>query len=200
MISISRISINRGETLVLQDFSATILERQATLLSGPNGSGKTSLIQAIAGTLPISTGEISIDGANPFLAKALDLAKLRSVAPQRRTFSLAFSVAEVIDFIPVKERADHWENTLELLGLKQFLNKKVTELSIGQQQRVSLSLSLLQESKFYLLDEPFSAQDSEYQIRILQLIDELRKEKGVLVVSHNTDSLHSHFDQELHIS
>lgn len=170
MISISRISINRGETLVLQDFSATILERQATLLSGPNGSGKTSLIQAIAGTLPISTGEISIDGANPFLAKALDLAKLRSVAPQRRTFSLAFSVAEVIDFIPVKERADHWENTLELLGLKQFLNKKVTELSIGQQQRVSLSLSLLQESKFYLLDEPFSAQDSEYQIRILQLL------------------------------
>ena len=200
MITLAKISIIRGETKVLQDFSATIAQHQATLLSGPNGSGKTSLIQAIAGTLPIDTGEISIDGIDPYHSKAMELAKLRSVAPQRRTFSLAFSVAEVIEFIPDRERANHWESTLELLGLKKLLTKKVTELSIGQQQRVSLGLALIQDSKFYLLDEPFSAQDSEYQIRILQLIDELKKERGVLVVSHNTDSLHSHFDQELFIS
>jgi ABC-type Mn2+/Zn2+ transport system ATPase subunit len=60
-----------------------------------------------------------------------------------------------------------------------------------------VALALIQEADFYLLDEPFSAQDMASQKAIIEVITELKKEKGVLVVSHNTDALHSSFDREI---
>ena len=124
---------------------------------------------------------------------------MRSVAPQRRFFTLAFSVAEIIELSPTHLRSSDWLEVIETLGLNQLKSKKVTELSIGQQQRVSLGLSLIQEADFYLLDEPFSAQDSNFQKAILEIIDIRAKEKGVLVASHNTDALRSHFSHEITI-
>lgn len=200
MISIENITVLRSEVKVIQNYSASIQPAQSTLLSGPNGAGKTTLIHAIAGSLGITAGSIEIDGQSPYSTPPLELSKLRSVAPQRRIFTLAFNVAQLLDFIPINERIHNWQEVLEQLGLNSLFNQRVTELSVGQQQRVSLGLALLQESKYYLIDEPFSAQDSEFQKRILLLLTEIAKEKGVLVVSHNTDLLHSYFDQELIIS
>jgi len=56
---------------------------------------------------------------------------------------------------------------------------------------------LIQEADFYLLDEPFAGQDSASTIRIMNLINEIKQEKGVLVVSHNSDNAHSSFDREI---
>ena len=89
---------------------------------------------------------------------------------------------------------------VEDLGLVDLIEKKVTELSIGQQQRVSLALALIQDADFYLLDEPFAAQDKGSTNRILMVIEEMKKRKGILVVSHNTDALISHFDREIVLS
>jgi len=200
MIKVNEISVRRGEVEVLRNFSAVIAETGATLLSGPNGSGKTTLIHAIAGSLPLQAGSVEISNRNIATLSAKELAKLRSVAPQQRIFSLAFTVSEILEFIPIRDRHDSWQATIETLGLNHMLEKRVTELSLGQQQRVSLALSLIQESHFYLLDEPLSAQDSEYRLRILSTIKAIATKKGVLVVSHNTDSLHSQFDQELRIN
>jgi ABC-type cobalamin/Fe3+-siderophores transport system ATPase subunit len=200
MIKVNEISVRRGDVLVLQNFSALVPEVGATLLSGPNGSGKTTLIHAIAGSLPLESGSVEISDRNISMVSAGDLAQLRSVAPQRRIFTLSFSVAEILSFVPTSQRNEHWQATIESLGLNELMQKKVTELSVGQQQRVSVALALIQDSHFYLLDEPLSAQDSEFQLRILSAIKIIATKKGVLVVSHNTDSLHSQFDQELRLN
>ena len=89
---------------------------------------------------------------------------------------------------------------VDQLGLTSLLNKKVTELSIGQQERVSLALALSQRTKYYLLDEPFSAQDSESTNKIIELIAELKKENGVLVISHNQDAIFKYFDRVISLA
>ena len=83
---------------------------------------------------------------------------------------------------------------------KRQLQNSILELSIGQQQRVSLAITLIQEADFYLLDEPFSAQDSESVKRIVDLLKEISIDKGVLVVSHNTDHLHANFAREIKLA
>ena len=89
---------------------------------------------------------------------------------------------------------------IEKLGLSELLDKKVTELSIGQQERVSLALALSQRAKYYLLDEPFSAQDSQATANIIELVTEIKKENGVLVISHNQDAIFKYFDRVISLA
>jgi ABC-type Mn2+/Zn2+ transport system ATPase subunit len=110
---------------------------------------------------------------------------------------LAFTVEQVLEFIPKKRRAAHTSRAIAALGLTELLNRKVTELSTGQQERVSLALALSQEASYYLLDEPFSGQDQFFTQAILELITELKTTKGFLVISHNQEALAQYFDREI---
>ena len=197
MIDIKRVTFSRGTNLILDEFSAQIRNGEAVLLTGSNGAGKSTLIGLIGGFLTPDSGSIEIIGNDISKLTAKDQAQLRSIAPQRRTFDLAFTVVQTLNFVPKKLRSLRTHQIIEELGLVDLLNKKVTELSIGQQQRVSLALALIQEADFYLLDEPFAGQDSASTIRIMNLINEIKQEKGVLVVSHNSDNAHSSFDREI---
>jgi ABC-type multidrug transport system ATPase subunit len=197
MIDIKRVTFSRGTNLILDEFSTQIRNGEAVLLTGSNGAGKSTLIGLIGGFLTPDSGSIEIIGNDISKLSAKDQAQLRSIAPQRRSFDLAFTVVQTLNFVPKKLRSLRTHQIIEELGLVDFLNKKVTELSIGQQQRVSLALALIQEADFYLLDEPFAGQDSASTIRIMNLIHEIKQEKGVLVVSHNSDNAHSSFDREI---
>ena len=196
MIEIKNLSFGYQEP-IFTNFSETIHKHTAVLLTGANAQGKSTLIALIGGVIKPSTGAITISGQDISQLNSREQGKLRSVAPQHRSFSLAFSVESVLNFVPEMLRAAHRDFVIDKLGLTELLHKKVTELSIGQKQRVSVALALIQEADFYLLDEPFSAQDMASQKAIIEVITELKKEKGVLVVSHNTDALHSSFDREI---
>src|ERR1700685_30762 len=161
MIDIKSISFSRGSHRIHQEFSAQLRIGEAVLLTGQNGAGKSTLIQLIGGLLKPQSGAIEIDGLNLAGLSAKSQAELRSVAPQRRSFTLAFTVRQLLEFVPKKLRIAENSYLISQLGLTDILDKKVTELSIGQQERVSLALALSQEARYYLLDEPFSAQDSD---------------------------------------
>ena len=200
MIEIKAISFSRGEHQIYSDFTANLAMGEAVLLTGPNGSGKSTLIQLIGGLLKPALGRIDIDGIDIATLSAKEQAVKRSIAPQRRSFTLAFTVAEVLHFLPKKLRINDNTEVIARLGLAELLTKKVTELSIGQQERVSLALALSQRADYYLLDEPFSAQDSNSSANILELISELKKEKGVLVISHNQDAISQQFDRVISLA
>jgi ABC-type Mn2+/Zn2+ transport system ATPase subunit len=200
MIEIKKVTFSHGPQVILDEFSAQIRNGESVLLTGDNGVGKSTLVSLIGGFLKPDSGSIEIVGNDISKLKAHEQAELRSVAPQRRTFDLAFTVQNVLNFVPVNRRSEMTHQIIEDLGLVDLIDKKVTELSIGQQQRVSLALALIQEADFYLLDEPFSAQDKGSINRILMVIDEMKKRKGILVVSHNADALRSHFDREIVLS
>ena len=199
MIDIKRISFSRCNENILDEFSARISNGEAVLLTGKNGAGKSTLVQLIGGFLKPDSGTIEIIGNDISKLKATEQADLRSIAPQRRTFTLAYTVVQVLNFVPEKKRSLFTHEIIEELGLVPLLHKKVTELSIGQQQRVSLAIALMREADFYLLDEPFAGQDDASTIAILNIINRIKNEKGVLVVSHNADTLHSWFDREINL-
>jgi len=201
MINISSLSFSRGSHQIYRDFSAQIDTGEAVLLTGPNGTGKSTLIGLIGGLLQPQSGTIEIDGLNVAKLNSAAQAKLRSIAPQRRSFTLAFTVAEILQVLPKKLRVADPSQFVSKLGLQELLAKKVTELSIGQQERVSLALALSQEANYYLLDEPFSAQDIGSTEVILEIIQELKSnKKGVLVISHNQDAISKYFDRVISLA
>ena len=200
MIEIKGLSFSRGNHEIYKDFDDRLDTGEAVLLTGPHGAGKSTLIQLIGGLLQAESGEITIDGKAVSSLSAKEQALLRSIAPQRRSFTLAYTVSEVLHFLPKKMRIADNSHLVDQLGLTSLLNKKVTELSIGQQERVSLELALSQRAKYYLLDEPFSAQDSESTNKIIELIAELKKENGVLVISHNQDAIFKYFDRVISLA
>ena len=200
MIKVNNISFARGSTPIYSDFSAELNQGESVLFTGPNGSGKSTLVALIGGLLKPQTGNIEIDGVDIASLNSKGQAALRSIAPQRRSFTLAFTVQEVLNFLPKAARIKDSAAIIEKLNLNDLLSRKVTEVSIGQQERVSLALALTQSANYYLLDEPFSAQDSQSIEGILQIISELRKEKGVLVISHNQDAISQYFDREISLA
>ncbi len=200
MIEIKGLSFARGNHEIYKDFDGCLDTGEAVLLTGPNGAGKSTLIQLIGGLLQPQSGEISIDGRTVSSLKTKEQAILRAIAPQRRSFTLAYTVSEVLHFLPKKMRIADSSHLVEKLGLSELLDKKVTELSIGQQERVSLALALSQRAKYYLLDEPFSAQDSQATANIIELITEIKKENGVLVISHNQDAIFKYFDRVISLA
>ena len=200
MIDIKLLTFSRATHVIHQDLNQSLNMNESVLLTGPNGSGKSTLIQLIGGLLKPNSGTIEIDGQDISKLSSKRQAALRSIAPQRRSFTLAFTVEQVLHFLPKSMRIKDNSFIIEQLALQDLLHKKVTELSIGQQERVSLALALSQEVNYYLLDEPFSAQDQASTERILEIITELGKSKGVLVISHNQDAITSNFDRVISLA
>ena len=201
MIEIKKIAFKRGQNQIFTSLSARIKPGEAVLVSGSNGVGKTTLLQLIGGVLRVQSGEILINGRNVEELSIKEQAHVRSVAPQRRNFTLAYTVEQVISFVPKKLKVENANFIIDTLGLRSLLHKKVTELSGGEQERVSLALAFSQKADYYLLDEPFSAQDSKSIKNIIKVIKSLQKaDKGVLVISHNQEALTQYFDREIKLS
>jgi putative ABC transport system ATP-binding protein len=197
MIEIKQISFSRPTKEIFTNFSAQISPTGATLLTGANGSGKTTLINLIGGVLKPHSGSIIINGLDIKKLCAKEQSKIRSVAPQRRIFDLAFTVNEILEIVPPSMSALHAPDVLEALEIRELADLKVTELSLGQQQRVSVALALIQAASYYLLDEPLSAQDASHQDRTLDLLSMLAKEHGILVVAHNSAAFKARFDAHI---
>jgi len=200
MIEVKNVSFSHGKNQIFDDFSTVIGSNCATLLGGPNGAGKTTLLQLIGGVLRPDSGSIVINGHDIAKLSSKEQAELRSIAPQRRIFELAFPVTEIFAIIRDRQRSPRSPEIFEALDLYELFDAKVTELSLGQQQRVSVGLALIQEANYHLLDEPFSAQDTGYTQKLLDLITLLSKETGIMVISHNTDQIAQYFDENIYLT
>ena len=197
MISIKSISVARENNPVIKDFSAEFKAGAITAIIGPNGCGKSTLLLAMAGDLPIASGEILFNGTDVSKFTALDLAKLRSVVLQQPIFNLAFKVREVMQMARLAGSNLASENQALLdLGISDLAERKVTELSGGEKQRVAIALALSVDAPILLLDEPFAAQDVESAERITKLLQKAAKNgKAVVIVAHLSESELSWCDQ-----
>lgn len=168
---------------------------------GPNGAGKSSLLKAI-GKLVASTGSITIDER----AIAADGRPAAYVA-QSPVLPPGMTVAEYVllgrtahlRWLETEGRNDREtvDRILDRLSLSEFAARPLIELSGGEVQRATLARALAQEAPLLLLDEPTSALDIGHRIAVLELIDELRRERGLTVVSalHDLDSAGRYADR-----
>ena len=197
MISIKSISVVRGANQVIKDFSAEFKAGTITAIIGPNGCGKSTLIAAIAGDLPLASGAISLSEKDLASYQIAELAKLRSVVLQQPAFNLAFTVKQVLAMARSAGSTLNSENAaIAKLAISDLADRKVTQLSGGERQRVAIALAIAVDAPVLLLDEPLAAQDVESTERIIELLKgEANSGKTIILVAHVPESELSWCDQ-----
>ena len=181
MLSVSQLSIDYGSNRVVSDLNISLGENEILMLVGPTGCGKSTILQALAGLIPISEGEINVGKwrATP----------KRNVPPEKRSVGMVFQDFALFPHLTVEQNicfrlkdtaiAEHW---IKLLGLNDFRAKKPATLSGGQKQRVALARTLAHQPDFVLLDEPLSNLDAALKDMLRWDIRNALKEAGVPAV------------------
>jgi iron complex transport system ATP-binding protein len=183
MITIDEITIIRDGREIIYDYSEQIPAGSITVIVGPNGCGKSTLLAAIAGDIAPDKGTITIDEHHPILTSASQLAGIRAMAVQNQSFTLGFTVREVI------EMGGDATQLLPALGLSDLADRLVTTLSGGESQRVAIAQAIAQRTPVLLLDEPLAAQDIYSRRKIIDLLQKLAEDgTTVVVVAHSTET------------
>ena len=190
MISINSISVSRGDNPVIKGFSAEFKAGTITAIIGPNGCGKSTLLAAIAGDLPLANGIVKVAEKEIQNYSISDLARLRSVVLQQPLFNLAFTVQEVLAMARSAGSTLASENAaIAQLAINDLIDRKVTQLSGGEKQRVAIALAIAVGAQVLLLDEPLAAQDVESTKRIIELLkSEAKAGKTIVLVAHVPES------------
>ena len=183
MITIDEITIVREGREIIYDYSEQIPAGSITVIVGPNGCGKSTLLAAIAGDIAPDKGTITIDGNHPILTSASTLAGIRAMAIQNQSFTLGFTVREIV------QMGGDPDEVLEALGLTDIADRLVTTLSGGESQRVAIAQAIAQRTPVLLLDEPLAAQDIYSRKKIIALLQQLADSgTTVVVVAHSTET------------
>jgi NitT/TauT family transport system ATP-binding protein len=176
--------------VVFEDFTLTLGEGELITVFGPNGSGKTTLLNLLAGLIEPDSGTILIGGRQPSLGLATYLFQnfKDSLFPWRTVegnllFPLECQISDK------KEQRRRLLDFIQEFEFKIPLQARVYELSIGQQQMVSLARALITRPRFLLMDEPFSALDFHIRRFMQEKLLGYWKESGatLLLVTHEID-------------
>ena len=186
MIEINDLALVRNNRQLFPGLTATFTKGSISAIVGANGSGKSSLLLAIAGDLSPSSGSVFIAERNLKELSDLEQSHLRSMALQERTFWLPMTVREVLALGQRDLAKDKLEKVAGDLGLTQLLDELVTTLSVGQVQRIEIARTLLRDCPIYLFDEPFAAQDLASKEKLIEIFMELRGAgKTIILVAHS---------------
>ncbi|GGD52839.1 ABC transporter ATP-binding protein [Lacimicrobium alkaliphilum] len=188
MLKVSNLSVSYGNTRIIRNLNFSLGEDEILMLVGPTGCGKTTILQALAGLIPISEGQICLDNwrATPD----------RFVQPEKRNVGMVFqdfalfphlSTEQNIYFrLKNKELAERW---IQVLGLEELRHARPATLSGGQKQRVALARTLAHNPACVLLDEPLSNLDAALKDSLRWEIRNALKEAGVpaIWVTHDQE-------------
>ncbi len=191
-LSISGLRARYNGTEVLKGIDIEV-ERGGWLgLVGPNGSGKTTLLRAVVGTVEAG-GEVALDGHDVRQMSSAERSRSIAVVAQRPNLPSDMTVFDYvllgrtphISYFGVEGRADLQVvvDVLERLELGALSFRTLGSLSGGEAQQSALARALAQRAPILLLDEPTSALDVGHQQQVLELVDELRREQSLTVVS-----------------
>jgi ABC-type Mn2+/Zn2+ transport system ATPase subunit len=187
---LEHVTVAYGRTIVLEDISTEVRRGQIVGVIGPNGGGKSTLLQAILGLVPLRAGRITLFG-RPSATQRPRIAYV----PQREAVDWTFpvNVREVVLMgryphtgwlrRPGRRDDDVVDRALERTGLLGRATAQIGQLSGGQQQRVFLARALAQEGDVLLLDEPFNGVDAASQEVILAELEGQRREGKIIVLA-----------------
>lgn len=204
MIRIENLSVSYKETLALKDISLVLQGPTITGIIGPNGAGKSTLLKSMLGIIP-HEGHAFIDDKemNKSLKKVAYVEQKIHI-----DYNFPIKVKECVSLglypsIPLFHtlKASHWKKVaeaLEIVGLSDYADRQISQLSGGQFQRVLIARCLVQEADYILLDEPFVGIDSVSEEIIMNTLRDLKKAgKTVLIVHHDLGKVPHYFDQVL---
>lgn len=205
MLELRHIHQSYGQQPLLQDVNLQVSAGEIVALLGPSGSGKSTLLGIAAGLQPPDAGSIWFDGKD-----------ITALAPERRGFALMFqdfalfphlNVLDNVAFGLVEQRQgrrlarDRAAQMLAVFGLSGLAQRRVWNLSGGEQQRVALARALITQPRVLLLDEPFSALDADLRVA---LHDEFRARiqaagMAALLVTHDEQEARAMADRAVRL-
>jgi len=197
MLKVKRISCCLGKNLILKDISFQLIKGDFLGIAGPNGSGKTTLLRTISGILPLTKGKVYLERKDIGKIDKKGIAKKIAMVPQNTFINFPFTAKEVVTMgrTPYLHRFER-ERKKDLKKVKESMlitktwelrDKKITEISGGELQRVVIAQALAQDTELLFLDEPTSHLDINHELEILSLITRLNREHllAVVLVTHN---------------
>ena len=189
-----RFSYSKDQEFIFPDLYC---EAGSTLLiTGDSGKGKTTYLHILAGLLQPKSGEIIIDNTDLVSLSEKTTDKFRGknigVVFQKSYFIAALAILENLEMVSWlatgKKHTKRAKRLLEQLGIEDQAEKLPSQLSIGQQQRVSIARALMNEPKVLLADEPTSSLDDKNAEKVIDLLTSLSKEykAALLIVTHDS--------------
>jgi iron complex transport system ATP-binding protein len=191
------ITIDYNGHVVVDGLDIAIPDGEVTAIIGPNACGKSTLLRALARLLRPSVGQVILDGEQIHKLPTKEVARRLGLLPQAPISPEGIIVVDLIarGRTPHQRLFQQWSeadesavrSALDATGTADLANRPVDKLSGGQRQRVWIAMALAQETELLLLDEPTTFLDIAHQIDVLDLVQQLNRERGrtVVVVLHN---------------
>jgi putative ABC transport system ATP-binding protein len=200
-IQIQRVSktfLHRGELITaLDDVSLDVLEGEFLAIVGRSGSGKTSLMNILAGWDHATAGQVRVFGRDPRIVsgrKAADWhTRTIGYVPQKRTWMRNFSVLQTLELpllVAVPTRARRLDRIMDVLGLLRISSVArlfPEELTIHEQMKVAVAYAMVADPKLLLLDQVGSGSSSEATMEVLELLQQLNQCQAITVIISGGD-------------
>jgi len=200
----AEIQASTGQILGVHDCSLNVAEGEISVLMGLSGSGKSTLLRAVNGLNPVTRGSVRVRGAAGEMVDVVTCTPARLRAIRRGTVSMVFQQFALLPWRSVienvalglelsglghSERLEKARGVLSTVGLQDWGEKRVSELSGGMQQRVGLARAFATDADILLMDEPFSALDPLIRTRLQDELLELQETMHctIVFVSHDLE-------------
>jgi len=192
MIDVKKINYSIDETPILEELSFKFDKGKFYGILGPNGSGKTTFLDILSGYKTATESEIYIEGKELKEYSHLMLAKKIAIVPQKFDIVFPFSVSDILEmgrypykkkfFSLQKKDYEIIDRVIKEIGLEEFLDKEITALSGGEEQRVIFGKALIQTTPILFLDESTSNLDPYYSHTLLSLVKKRVEEEQTTVI------------------
>jgi len=187
-LSATGLTLFRGERCLFKDLDFALNPGELLLLEGQNGSGKTSLMRAIAGLLEFETGDVSWNGLSIREHRQAFHGELVWMA-HRTGLKADLTLVENLAFesrLRLPSGAD-FDSVLERLGITRLQRLPVRSLSAGQQRRVALARMMLSRASLWLMDEPVTNLDRDGRKLVMNLVSEHLGDGGMCIMAAHQD-------------
>lgn len=207
MIELKSVTAGYGNHTVLKDISAFFEKGQLTGIIGVNGCGKSTLLKAMLNLLPLTGGEVTIDGiGTPNLNRREIARKVAYLAQEKNTPDMTVEQMVLHGRFPYLEYPRRYtgqdrqivQAAMTQMGIESFAAKPLSTLSGGMRQKAYLAMALAQSTDYILLDEPTTFLDIAHQFSLMNTLRELADSgKGIIAVMHDLPMAFAFFDRIL---
>lgn len=207
ILQIENLSFSYKEKKVLEEVTCTVNQGEVFCIFGPNGCGKTTMLDCILGLNKPDKGEITIDGVNIAELPSIEKAKKMAYVPQKSDRTFPYTVLEIVLMgrtaysgmfsSPGKEDVEIAENALNTLGMLTFKDRVYTKLSGGEAQLVKIARAIAQDTQLIIFDEPTSHLDFRHELNVIKYISKVVQEKGISIVMATHFPNHAYFFESL---